>query len=73
MGARVTDLESGDEVLSVGAHGAFVEVTCPDGEHGWVHRTTLGTRLAPFAPNHATRKAEPDDTLTAVLSARGLI
>ena len=73
MGVRVADLESGDEVLAVGAHGAFVEVTCPDGEHGWLHRTTLGTRMTPFAPNHATRKAEPDDALTAVLSARGLI
>jgi hypothetical protein len=73
MGARVADLESGDEVLSVGAQGAFVEVTCPDGEHGWVHRTTLGTRLTPFAPNHATKKPEPDDALTALLSARGLI
>jgi hypothetical protein len=73
MGARVADLESGDEVLSVGAQGAYVEVMCPDGEHGWVHRTTLGTRLAPFAPNHATKRPEPDDQLTAVLSARGLI
>jgi hypothetical protein len=73
MGARVADLESGDEVLAVGAQGAFVEVTCPDGEHGWVHRTTLGTRLTPFAPGRTTGAPEPDDALTAVLSARGLI
>jgi hypothetical protein len=73
LGVRVGDLESGDEVLPVGAHGAFVEVTCPGGEHGWVHRTTLGTRVTPFAPARATGGPDPDDALTAVLSARGLI
>jgi hypothetical protein len=73
LGVRLADLESGDEVLAVGAQGAFVEVTRPDGEHGWIHRTTLGTRPAPFAPNHATASPEADDALTALLSARGLI
>jgi hypothetical protein len=73
LGVRIADLESGDEVLPVGAHGAFVQVTRPDGEHGWVHRTTLGTRPAPFAPSRATNAPEADDALTALLSARGLI
>jgi len=73
MGIRLADLESGDEVLGVGAQGAFVEVTCPNGDHGWVHRTTLGARLAPFAPNRGQQAPEADDALTALLSARGLI
>jgi len=73
MGARVADLESGDEVLIVGAESAFVEVLCPDGEHGWVHRTTLGTRPTPFAPSRTITSPQPDDALTALLSARGLI
>ena len=73
LGVRIADLESGDEVLAVGAQGAFVEVTCPDGEHGWIHRTTLGTRPTPFAPNRATAAPDADDALTALLSARGLI
>ncbi len=75
LGLHLSDLESGDEVLAVGAQGAFVEVTSPNGEHGWVHRTTLGVRLAPSAPNRASAgpATEADDALTALLSARGLI
>jgi hypothetical protein len=72
MGIRLADLESGDEVLPVGAQGAFVEVTCPNGEHGWVHRTTLGARPTSFQARGAATP-EPDDALTALLSARGLI
>jgi hypothetical protein len=71
MGIRLADLDSGDEVLAVGAQGAFVEVSCPNGEHGWVHRTTLGNRPASF-PNLASMP-EADDALTALLTARGLI
>jgi hypothetical protein len=74
LGLRLTDLESGDEVNVMGASGAFLEVQCPNGDRGWVHRTTLGPRpatvstaaLAPSSP-------EADDALTALLSARGLI
>src|SRR5262249_8491255 len=75
LGLRLSDLESGDEVLAVGATGAFVEVSCPNGEHGWVHRTTLGVRLAPGAPNRARAGAPPeaDGALTAPLRARGLV
>ena len=71
MGVRLADLASGDEVLAVGAQGAFVEVTCPNGDHGWIHRTTMGPRLAAF-PSRATTQ-DGDDALTALLSARGLI
>ena len=73
LGVRIADLESGDEVLSIGAHGAFVQVARPDGEQGWVHRTTLGARPTPFAPSRVTTTPDADDALTALLSARGLI
>ena len=35
---------TGDEIQVVGASGAFLEVLCPNGDRGWVHRTTLGQR-----------------------------
>jgi hypothetical protein len=72
LGIRLSDLESGDEVLPVAAQGAFVQVTCPNGEHGWVHRTTLGVRPAPLQARGGA-SPEADDALTALLSARGLI
>ena len=74
LGLKLTDLEHGDEVLAVGASGAFVEVTCPSGEHGWVHRTTLGVRSPTTQPGHKTQVTQEEhDALTALLSARGLI
>ena len=71
MGVRLADLESGDEVLLSGAQGTFVEVTCPNGEHGWIHRTTIAAR--PMQSGNRAPVAEADDALTALLSARGLI
>jgi hypothetical protein len=71
LGAQLGDLESGDEVLLVGAQGTFVEVTCPNGEHGWIHRTTIAARPMSFGNRAAAPEA--DDALTALLSARGLI
>ncbi|TME09664.1 MAG: hypothetical protein E6I65_10755 [Chloroflexi bacterium] len=74
LGFKLTDLEMGDEVLAVGASGAFVEVTCPSGEHGWVHRTTLGMRSPTTQPGHKTSVTQEEhDALTALLTARGLI
>ena len=74
LGHKITDLEIGDEVLAVGASSAFVEVTCPNGEHGWVHRTTLGVRSPTTQPGHKTPVSQEEhDALTALLSARGLI
>lgn len=74
LGLRLTDLESGDEVQVLGASGAFLEVQCPNGDRGWVHRTTLGQRgpapVSPAARQNASQDA--DDALTALLSARGL-
>ena len=72
LGAHLFDLAAGDEVLPVGGQGAFVEVTCPNGEHGWIHRTTLGIRPTPIATTRVS-VPEADDALTALLSARGLM
>jgi hypothetical protein len=72
MGQRVADLEAGDEVHVVGASGTFMEVVCPNGERGWVHRTTLGQRVPPAATGWHSAPSEADDALSALLSARGL-
>ncbi len=74
LGLRLLDLESGDEVSVIGASGAFLEVQCPSGDRGWVHRTTLGQRpvAAPEAVPYAGSE-DADDALAALLAARGLI
>lgn len=71
LGLRLSDLEQGDEVGVVGAAGAFLEISCPNGDRGWVHRTTLGPKPADVP---AFRPAAPDtdDALTTLLQARGL-
>jgi hypothetical protein len=69
LGLRLSDLGSGDEVHVIGASGAFVEVMCPNGDQGFVHRTTLGQRGS--AAIHMPQEA--DDAMTALLTARGLI
>lgn len=75
LGLRQSDLASGDEVQVMGSHGAFTEVLCPNGDRGWVHRTTLAERggvgLSGSARMAMGRDA--DDALTALLTARGLI
>jgi hypothetical protein len=75
LGLRQSDLASGDEVQVLRAQGTFIEVLCPNGDQGWVHRTTLGDRGSVGLSSNG-RKAmyqEADDALTALLSARGLI
>lgn len=72
LGQRVIDLEAGDEVHVADATGTFVEVVSPNGDRGWVHRTTLGPRPATTASAWPTTTSEADEALTAVLSARGL-
>ena len=69
LGLRLTDLGQGDEVHVLGASGAFLEVLCPNGDQGYVHRTTLGQPV----PAAAQMPQEADDALTALLTARGLI
>jgi len=75
LGLRITDLGSGDEVQVLGTSGAYLEVLCPNGDQGWVHRTTLGQRGGESLPGvqRLAMPAEADDALTALLSARGLI
>jgi hypothetical protein len=77
LGLRLSDLAAGDEVSVVGSSGAFVEVSCPNGDRGWVHRTTLGQPIAtaPADPNlrRLAPTPEADDALNALLTARGLI
>jgi hypothetical protein len=72
LGLRQSDLAAGDEVQVVGTSGAFIEVLCPNGDRGFVHRTTLGQRGAGSTGN-APLQREADDALTALLTARGLI
>ena len=75
LGLQQGDLASGDEVQVLGTSGAFLEVLCPNGDQGWVHRTTLGQHggagLAASVRQAMGREA--DDALTALLTARGLI
>lgn len=75
LGLHVGDLSSGDEVQVVGGSGAFVEVLCPNGDQGWVHRTTLGQRggVGLSGTAHPPVSQEADDALAALLSTRGLI
>jgi hypothetical protein len=75
LGLQVGGLTSGDEVQVVGGSGAFIEVLCPNGDQGWVHRTTLGQGggLGLSGNAHLAVPKEADDALTALLSARGLI
>lgn len=75
LGLQVGDLASGDEVQVLNTSGAYIEVLCPNGDQGWVHRTTLGQKGGASLPG-AQRLGMPDeanDALTALLSARGLI
>jgi hypothetical protein len=74
LGLQVGGLSSGDEVQAIGAAGAFVEVLCPNGDQGWVHRTTLGQRgNLGLSGTHREVPQDADDALTALLTARGLI
>ena len=75
IGLRQSDLASGDEVQVIGSSGAFIEVLCPNGDRGWVHRTTLGQRGGVGLTGNARMviRQEADDALTALLTARGLI
>jgi hypothetical protein len=76
LGIQQADLAAGDEVQVVGTSGAFIQVLCPNGDQGWVHRTTLGQPGSvglSAANGRAPMPREADDALTALLTARGLI
>jgi hypothetical protein len=78
LGFQLMDLLAGDEVQVTESTGPFWEVVCPDGERGWVHRTTLGLPGAFSAIEYEpvvedrTKPGDVDDVLTALLAARGL-
>ena len=71
QGLRIGDLEAGDEVQVLSTQGAFLDVHCPNGERGFVHRTTLRQRDA-AAPAFAASSESYEDAFGAMLSARGL-
>lgn len=75
LGLRQSDLAAGDEVQVLAASGTFLEVLCPNGDQGWIHRTTLGQRgsVGMSTDGRRAMREEADDALTALLSARGLI
>ncbi len=75
LGLQQGDLAAGDEVQVVGTSSAFIEVLCPNGDRGWVHRTTLGQRGGVGLTGNAriADRRDADDALTALLTARGLI
>jgi hypothetical protein len=75
LGLQVGDLASGDEVQVVNTSGAYIEVLCPNGDQGWVHRTTLGQKGGMNLPGtqRLAMTQEGDDALAALLTARGLI
>jgi hypothetical protein len=74
LGLRLSDLGSGDEVQVIGGSGAFLEVLCPNGDQGYVHRTTLGRQGAAGIQDGMRQPSqEADDALSALLTARGLV
>ena len=73
LGRQLEDLMAGDEIEVLESGGAFWRVMCPNGRIGWVHRTTLGAAGAEsISFGRRVEVPEPDDLLTAVLSARGI-
>jgi hypothetical protein len=71
LGMRVADLESGDEVQVLSAQGTFVEIHCPSGERGFVHRTTLRPRDV-NVPAFAAMPEPHEDPRSVLFPARGL-
>lgn len=73
LGMHVMDLIAGDEVQVTETSGAFWEVACPDGERGWVHRTTLGLpSTIGREPKRDRGSDEGEDVLAVLLAARGI-
>jgi hypothetical protein len=72
LGLQLSGLEHGDEVSVVGSSGQFVEVQCPNGERGWVHRTTLAARVVEEPEPSRSPMGEADEAITSLLSVRGL-
>lgn len=74
LGLQLSDIGTGDEIQVVGGSGAFLEIVCPNGDRGFIHRTTVGPRES-AGMRSAMREPMPqeaDDALSALLTARGL-
>jgi hypothetical protein len=71
LGMRMADLESGDEVQVLSSQGTYLEIHCPNGERGFVHRTTLRPRDA-TAPAFTPMPEPHEDPLSAFFPARGV-
>ena len=71
QGHRIGDLEAGDEVQVLSSQGAFLDIHCPNGERGFVHRTTLRPREEAASAFAGTPESY-EDAFGAMLSARGL-
>jgi hypothetical protein len=72
LGMQIADLMAGDELHVVESSGPYWEVVTPDGERGWVHRTTLGMPAAIGRAPIDEPRIEAEDALSALLAARGL-
>lgn len=72
LGRRVADLETGDEVQVLGASGGFLEVHSPNGDRGWLHRTTVGQRQVDHGDAFGLTPQETDEAISGLLSARGM-
>ena len=74
LGMQMADLMAGDELQVVESSGAYWEVVTPDGERGWVHRTTLGmpSVIGREAEAEPEARIDAEDALSALLTARGL-
>ena len=69
--AVVPLLDRPDEVQVLSSQGTFVEIHCPNGERGYVHRTTLRPRAAEV-PSFAAMAQANDEALGSLFPARGL-
>jgi SH3-like domain-containing protein len=78
LGMQVMDLIAGDEVQVTESTGPYWEVVCPNGERGWIHRTTLslpgaiGAMEREPVVEERVKPGDAEDALTALLAARGL-
>jgi len=70
LGMRIADLESGDEVQVLSAQGTFLEIHSPNGERGFVHRTTLRPRDV-AVPTFVVPEPH-EDALSGLFPARGV-
>ena len=72
LGRRGAHHEARDEVQVIGASGGFLEVHSPNGDRGWLHRTTVGQRQVDTGDAFGLTQQETDEAILGLLSARGM-